>query len=187
MYRFISDVKRYWAYTLYAAKSQLKTEVANSYLNWLWWILNPLMFMLVYSFIAVIIFQSKVQYFPVFVFIGLTIWDFTSRVIQTSVKAMRNNSSIVTKVYLPKYVLIIRMMLNQGFKMLISFVLVVIMMLLYRVPVTWRVVFLIPVFAEVILFTFGVSCIVDVIESRGRRAREYLSHTQMRVQEIAAL
>ena len=34
---------------------------------------------------------------------------------------------------------------------------------------------------------FGVSCIVDVIESRGRRAREYLSHTQMRVQEIAAL
>ena len=34
---------------------------------------------------------------------------------------------------------------------------------------------------------FGVSGINDVIESRGRRAREYLSHTQMRVQEIAAL
>ena len=48
MYRFISDVKRYWAYTLYAAKSQLKTEVANSYLNWLWWIINPFCFMLIY-------------------------------------------------------------------------------------------------------------------------------------------
>ena len=34
---------------------------------------------------------------------------------------------------------------------------------------------------------FGVSCIDDVIESRIRQAREYLSHTQLRIQEIAAL
>ena len=158
--RFWKDMRKYFPFARYSARSDLKAEVASSYLNWLWWILNPLMFMLVYSFIAVIIFQSKIQYFPVFVFIGLTIWEFINRVIQTSVKAMRNNSAIVTKVYLPKYVLIIRMMLNQGFKMLISFGLVVIMMILYRVPVTWRIVFLIPIFTEVILFSFGASCIV---------------------------
>jgi AraC-like DNA-binding protein len=34
---------------------------------------------------------------------------------------------------------------------------------------------------------FGVSCIDDVIESRVRQARDYLSHTQLRIQEIAAL
>ena len=34
---------------------------------------------------------------------------------------------------------------------------------------------------------FGVSCIDDVIESRIRQARDYLSHTQLRIQEIAAL
>ena len=44
MNRFIKDTKKYWKYTIYAAKSQLKTEVANSYLNWIWWILEPLLY-----------------------------------------------------------------------------------------------------------------------------------------------
>ena len=48
MNRFINDTKKYWKYTLYAAKSQLKTEVANSYLNWIWWVLEPFCFMLIY-------------------------------------------------------------------------------------------------------------------------------------------
>ena len=34
---------------------------------------------------------------------------------------------------------------------------------------------------------FGVSCMDDVIESRVREARDYLSHTQLRIQEIALL
>lgn len=34
---------------------------------------------------------------------------------------------------------------------------------------------------------FGVSCMDDVIESRIRQAKDYLSHTQLRIQEIAAL
>ena len=51
MNRFIKDTKKYWKYTIYAAKSQLKTEVANSYLNWIWWILEPFCFMLIYAFV----------------------------------------------------------------------------------------------------------------------------------------
>ena len=34
---------------------------------------------------------------------------------------------------------------------------------------------------------FGVSCMDDVIESRIRLARDYLSHTRLRIQEIASL
>ena len=48
MKKFIEDIKKYYKYIIYATRSNLKTEVANSYLNWLWWILDPLCFMLVY-------------------------------------------------------------------------------------------------------------------------------------------
>ena len=51
MNRFIKDTKKYWKYTIYAAKSQLKTEVANSYLNWIWWILEPFCFIIKNSII----------------------------------------------------------------------------------------------------------------------------------------
>ena len=58
--RFINDVKKYWNYTRYAAKSQLKTEVANSYLNWLWWILEPFCFMLIYAFVFGMLVRNKI-------------------------------------------------------------------------------------------------------------------------------
>ena len=160
MKRFKSDFKKYFAYAKFSAKSDLKSEVASSYLNWLWWILDPMLFMLVYTFIAQIVFRSNVQYFPIFVFVGLTLWDFFNKTVQGSVKMVRNNSAIVSKVYIPKFILILQRMMVNGFKMLVSFSLIVVMMIIFRVPVTFKVFYLIPIMIVLGLFTFGLSCIV---------------------------
>ena len=131
MNRFKSDFKKYFAYAKFSARSDLKSEVASSYLNWLWWILDPMLFMLVYTFIAQIVFRSNVQYFPIFVFVGLTLWDFFNKTVQGSVKMVRNNSAIVSKVYIPKFILILQRMMVNGFKMLVSFSLIVVMMIIF--------------------------------------------------------
>ena len=68
MNRFIKDTKKYWKYTIYAAKSQLKTEVANSYLNWIWWILEPFCFMLIYAFVFGLMFHHKELYYNAYIF-----------------------------------------------------------------------------------------------------------------------
>ncbi len=158
--RLIRDLKRYFSYAKYSARSDLKSEVASSYLNWLWWILDPLMFMLVYTFIAVVVFKSQVRYFPIFVFIGLTFWNFFSKTVQGSVKLIRNNQNIVSKVYIPKFILVLERLFVNGFKMLISLLLVIVMMIIWKVPVTWRVIYMIPVIVILCLLTFGLSCIV---------------------------
>lgn len=158
MKQFYIDLKKYFSYAKYSAKSDLKAEVASSYLNWLWWILDPLLFMMVYTFIAVIVFRSKVQYFPVFVFVGLTMWNFFNKTVIGSVKIIRNNSAIVSKVYIPKFILILQKMMVNGFKMLVSFALVVVMMIIYRVPVTFNILYMIPVMVELALMTFGICC-----------------------------
>ena len=49
--KFREHIQKYWKYSFFSAKTQLKAEVANSYLNWLWWIIDPLSFMLIYTFI----------------------------------------------------------------------------------------------------------------------------------------
>ncbi len=158
MERFIRDVKRFWAYTVYSAKSDLKDEVASSYLNWLWWILDPLLFMCVYTFIAEIVFNKKMKYFPIFVFIGLTLWSLFNKTILQSVQILRKNSPVISKVYLPKYILLFNRIMVNGFKMMVSFGLVIVMMLIWRVPVSLKVFYVIPIIIELVLFTFGLSC-----------------------------
>ena len=77
MSRFLKDTKKYYKYAIYSAKSKLQSEVASSYLNWLWWVLDPICFMLIYTLIFGVVFNAKEQYFTVFIFIGLTMWGVT--------------------------------------------------------------------------------------------------------------
>lgn len=154
---FKKDMQSYKNYIMYSGKSGLKAEIANSHLSWLWWVLDPLLFMLVYSFIALIVFKKSEPYFPAFVFIGLSIWTFFERTVKGSVKIVRSNKDIVSKVYLPKYILILVRMIMNGFKMLISFSLVLVVMVLYRVPVTWNVLYMFLILLMVFFVTFGIS------------------------------
>lgn len=160
MKRFINDIKKYKNYIKYATWAELKTEVINSYLGFAWLILEPLAFMLIYSFIAVAVFKSKVDYFPVFVFIGLSIWNFFSKMVTCSVKLVASNRDTVTKVYLPKFVLLLIKMGVNLFKMAVSFLLVALFMVIYRVPISWNVLWFIPILITVLVFTFGVCTIV---------------------------
>lgn len=160
MKRFIKDLKKYKNYILYSTWAELKTEVINSYLGFLWMILEPLAFMLIYTFIATIVFKSSVNYFPVFVFVGLSIWNFFNKMVVCSVKLVANNRDTVTKVYLPKFVLLLIKMGVNAFKMAVSFLLVAIFMIIYKVPITWNVLWFIPIIITVMIFTFGVCTIV---------------------------
>lgn len=157
MKRFKEDVKKYYNFTKYSAKSELKSEVANSYLSWLWWILDPLLFMLVYWFIAIVVFGKGEKYFPIFVFIGLNCWRFFESTIKQSVRLVSTNRQIVSKVYIPKYLLIFIKMQVNGFKMLVSFSLVVIMMFMYKVPISLNILYMIPIFAVLVIVAFGFS------------------------------
>ena len=160
MKKFFQDIKKYYKYIMYATKSNLKTEVANSYLNWLWWILDPLCFMLVYTFIVEIVFKTSEQYLPVFVLIGLTAWNFFNATVMSSVKLVANNKSIVTKVYIPKYVLVLIKMFTNLFKMMISWGLILIMMLIFKVPYTVYMFQFLPVLIVLFILSFGIANIL---------------------------
>lgn len=160
MERFTNNIKKYFKYAVYSARADLKSEVAGSYLNWLWWILDPLCFMLIYIFIAAVIFKSTEPYFPVFIFIGLTVWDYFNKNVTSSVKIVSNNRAIVTKIYIPKYILILQKSFVNLFKMSISWILVFVLMLIYRVPITANVLWFIPILVVIYLITFGISTIL---------------------------
>ncbi len=160
MKRFFNDVKGFFNYTVYSARSELKAEVAGSFLSWLWWFLDPLLYMLVYSFIAVVVFSSSEPYFPVFVFIGLNCWQFFSKTVKTSVRLITGNKAIVTKVYIPKHIFILQKMGVYGFKMFVSFGLTAVFMILYGVPVDFRILWIIPLFLLLFIVTFAISTII---------------------------
>lgn len=156
MKRFWSDIKKYYKYVIYAGQTELKSEVANSYLNWLWWIIEPICFMFIYSLVFGIFFGSREPHFNVFVYIGITMWDFFNRMLLSSVKIIRNNKAIVSKVYIPKYMLLLVKMYVNAFKLMIAFIILFAMMIVSGVTFTWNILWLIPILLTMFVFTFAV-------------------------------
>lgn len=158
--RTIRDLRKYFAYAIWSAKSDLGAEVASSYLNWLWWLIEPFCMMLIYTVIFGYVFKAKEDYFPIFIFTGITMWGFFSRSINGSVDTVRNGKSIITKVYMPKYILLLSKMFVNGFKMLVSFGVIAVMMIVFRVPLSIYILFAPIILLVLFLFTFGVGSIM---------------------------
>ncbi len=159
MGKFFSDIKKYSYYMFFSAKSELKSEVANSYLNWLWWILEPLCFMGIYAFVFKILFGRTIDHLSAFIFIGITLWEFFNKMLKSSVRLVRANKPIVSKVYVPKYVLIIEKMMLNAFKTLISLAIVAVLCIIERVQLSWQMLWIIPILLSLTIFTFGICCI----------------------------
>lgn len=159
MKRLLKDIRRFLPYTKYATKSELKSEVASSRLSWLWWILDPVLFMLVYWFIFMVIFGQKKEYFHIFVFVGLSIWNLFNKTLSGSVRIVSANRAVVAKVYIPKYFLVLILLLQNLFKMGISFGIIVVMMVWSEVPLSWNVLYVVPILVDLIVITFGISTI----------------------------
>jgi len=160
MKTFIKNIRKYYSYAIYAGKAELKSEVVNSYLNWLWWILDPIFFMLIYTFIVQVVFKNNQPNFPVFVFIGLTAWNFFSGMITGSVKLFSHNRNIISKVYIPKYMLLFSKSYIYLFKAMISFVLILGLMCIFKISFTINLLWFIPTFFVLYIITFGISSIV---------------------------
>lgn len=160
MKKFIYNIKKYHKYAIRSAKAELKSEVADSYLNWLWWIIEPFCFMLIYVFVFGIVFKNSTPYFASFVFIGLTAWEFFNRMINGSVKLIANNRALVTKVYIPKYILLFSKSYTYLFKMFISLIITFGLMIFQHVPFSWHIVFIIPIILILYIISFGIGMIL---------------------------
>ncbi len=158
--RFLKNIKKYNGYAVYAAKAQLKSEVAASYLNWIWWILEPLLTMIIYVVVFGYIFEASEPNYPVFLFLGILMWNFFSGVVKSSISVVKSNESIISRVYVPKYILLISLMYQYAFKFIFGMLVEFIMMIVFHVRFSWHMISVVPFFMGYFLFAFGCSSIL---------------------------
>lgn len=156
---FIKNIKKYRKYMVYAAKADLKAEVANSYLNRLWWILEPFCNMMVYVVIFGHVMGNNIENYATFVFSALIMWNYFSHIINYSVKCIRYNRDIVTKIYVPKYILLLTNMILNFIKLLFSVVVLIIMLCIFRVHIDFSILWIVPAYLFMLFFTFGIGMI----------------------------
>jgi ABC-type polysaccharide/polyol phosphate export systems, permease component len=147
-------------YILLYAKILLKTRVAGSYLGFLWLYIDPLMFMLTYSFVVMVIFKASIKHFNVYVLIGITVWNLFSRTLLMATTSIVRNKSIFQQVYFHKFVYPTIYLISYTYEFFIAMSLIIVMMFVEGIPITWHILETIPVLFTLMLFAYGCSLII---------------------------
>src|SRR5206468_5689807 len=125
----------------------IKIRYRQTLLGGLWAILQPLIAMLIFTFIfnRLAGVKSDGPPYPLFAFAGLAAWTFFSTAVQQSSNSLVSNQQLVSKVYFPRVFIPLGAVGALLLDLAFSLGLLVLMMIYYRWPVSVHV-FLLPIF-----------------------------------------
>ncbi len=85
-------------------RKELKVKYTASFLGAVWSLLNPIVFLAVFSFVVVVL-RNRVPDFPVFLLSGLLAWNLFSAALLSGSSSVIDNSNLVKKVAFPREIL----------------------------------------------------------------------------------
>lgn len=132
--------REYLDITLFKTLAELKAEASRSYLGFIWWVLEPLLYMGVFYIVfAVLLERGGGRDYVFFLLIGLTVWKWFAGSIGYGAGAIIANRWLMQQVYIPKHVFLHVSLLVNTAKFLIVFALLLVFLLLFGngVLVTW--------------------------------------------------
>lgn len=139
----------------------IKVKYRRSILGLFWSILNPLMMMVVITTVFQNIFRIKVENFPIYYLTGSTIFGLFSEASNSAMTSVLNASSLIKKVYIPKYIFPLEKVLFAFVNFMFSLIAVIFMFLVLRFHVTWTaLLFFVPAL-YVLVFSIGVGLVLS--------------------------
>ncbi len=139
----------------------LKVRYRNSVLGIFWSLVNPLLMMVVFTLVFTVMTPySDVKHFPVFVLLAILPWNFFSSSVIGSIQSIVGNSSLVNKVYFPREILPISVVLANLVNFSISMIVLFVLILAFRIPITGWVLMLPAVILVQLIFTVGFCMIM---------------------------
>lgn len=138
---------------------EIKQRYKQSVLGYAWVILNPFFTMLVMAFVFSIIMRIPdlgVPY-PIYLYAGLLPWTLFTNSLTSSANALVGNAGLLSKIYFPREIFVLSTILAKIVDFLLSCSIFVIFMIYYQVPLSWNILWVIPIFLIQQIFTYGLS------------------------------
>jgi len=170
------NLRDIWAYRellFFLTWRDVKVRYKQTILGAAWAILQPLFMMIIFTifFGRLAGIDSKGLPYPIFALAALVPWTFFSNTITASGNSLVGSAHLITKVYFPRLIVPAAAMMAGLVDFILAFMLLVIMMIYYRVPLTVQVLFLPILVLFTALFGLGVGTWMSALNVKYRDVR----------------
>ena len=129
-----------------------KSKYKRSVLGILWSFLNPLLTMVVQYIVFSTLFKSDIPNFALYLLIGIVCFNFFSEATSMSLVSIIGNASLITKVYMPKYIYPLTRVMSSTVNFLLALIPLFIVMAITGEPLR----------PAVLLLPLGIFCLFCV-------------------------
>ena len=162
----VKSLQNFWNYRyllLELVRRDIKKKYRRSALGILWSVLNPLGMMIVMTIVFSNIFRGGIENFPVYLMCGQLIYTFFSEATNMSMTSIIENSTLIKKVYVPKYLFPISRVCSSFVNLLTSCIALSIVVIATRTPLHWTLVLILFPVVYILLFAIGIGMILATL------------------------
>lgn len=163
----MDTIKEIWDYRdmiVSLVKRDLRGRYKGSVLGFFWTFLNPLLQLLVYTFVFSIIMRAGIEDYYLFLFVALVPWTYFATCVSGGSGCIVGQVNLVNKIYFPREVLPISYVISQLINMLLSFLVVFVVLFISGKGFNFLVwPYLIVVILQETLLAFGITLFVSAI------------------------
>src|SRR5690606_12901516 len=128
-------------------RTDFKLRYQDSILGYLWSLLKPLfLFAILYIIFGVILKLGKgVPNFPVYLLIGVVLWEFFTEATKQGMSAVVKRGSLLRKINFPKYIVVFSATISAFINLLINLAIIMVFILATRADVQWQAIVWVPI------------------------------------------
>lgn len=157
----IKEIYKFRHMLVTLVKQDINGRYKGSFLGFLWTLLNPLLMLLVYSLVFQFIFKNNIAHYPIYLFICLMPWNTFANSISNGTTCVSNNASILKKVYFPREILPLSVVISNTIQYFFSLAIIIIALLISGVGLSWYALFLPLIVLVQAIFTLGIVFILS--------------------------
>jgi lipopolysaccharide transport system permease protein len=143
--------------------TDLKVKYQSSALGFAWSLLNPLLLMLVLYFVFTNVFRFNQENFALYILVGLIAWRFLANGTTAGIFSIVGRSSLVTKIFIPRQILVLSTTLSCFISSLLEFCVLIPLLFIFGVKIT-PYIFFFPVAHAIFFFiVYGIGLILAAL------------------------
>ncbi len=165
-FNLLAIYRELWSYRSFLlnwTQRELEMRYRSSILGVLWNLLNPLLTMLIYYFVFSRISRDSIPNYLSYIFSGLIPWFFTAQLFTRASDVLWQNANVLGKVYLPKEVLVISLVLSGLINFLITCAFILPFIIWQGQRFSFELLWFLPVVALHCLFLYSSGLLLSAL------------------------
>lgn len=171
----VADIWRYRELLVGLVRRELKVKYKNSTLGFLWSLVNPLLYLVVFTVAFQFILRAGIPSFPIYLLSGLLVWNLFASGVTSGTASVVVNASLVKKVWFPREILVLASIGSALVNFFLQMGVLLAVLAVIRYDVAFAYLPLVPfALVVIVVLTVGIALVLSSINVYLRDTQHFL-------------